>query len=57
LSEYKFIIDVKLIALDGQKEQIDANSRSIQDILKHTEESILDMRGTIEKEKFKHIKD
>ena len=51
VNNYCFTIDQKLIVIESYKEQIDTNTKQMDEFIKHTGETLLDMRHSLEKEK------
>lgn len=50
-------MDQTLVKIENYKTQIDTNSATIEDIRKHTEEGIVDIRTDLEKHKNAYVKD
>lgn len=57
MEAYQFDIDNQLIKIQNFKSQIDSNTAAIGNINTHTEEAIVDIRSSLEKEKLKNLKD
>ena len=57
INGYVFELDNQLIKINNYKKQIDTNTESIRNMNQHTEEAILDIRESLEKEKLKSLKE
>ena len=57
IENYCFKMDQTLVKIENYKTQIDTNTSTIEDIRKHTEEGIVDIRTDLEKHKQNYVKD